>query len=215
MQRTWGTSEGAVPERHPLDLDLYVDSSGSMVDPRHLLSFPTLSGAIICLSALRAGARVQATLWSGARQFTSTAGFVRDERAVLGVLTGYIGGGTAFPLHVMRETYRKRTPLDRAVHILVISDEGVSTMFDKDEWGQDGAGIAATALERARGGGTLVLNLFAGWELAGSGVADEYDRIRKARDDQGWSVYPVRTWDDLIAFAREFSRLRYRDGEPA
>ena len=83
---------------------------------------------------------MQATLWSGARQFTSTAGFVRDERAVLGVLTGYFGGGTAFPLHVMRETYRKRTPLDRAVHILVISDEGVSTMFDKDERGRTAPG---------------------------------------------------------------------------
>ena len=104
----WGSAEGREPKREPLDLDIYVDSSGSMVDPRRTLSLPTLAGAIICLSALRAGARVQATLWSGAQQFSSTPGFVRDEHAVLGVLTGYFGGATAFPIHVLRDTLERR-----------------------------------------------------------------------------------------------------------
>ena len=30
VQRVWGTSEGHEPKREPLDLDLYVDCSGSM-----------------------------------------------------------------------------------------------------------------------------------------------------------------------------------------
>jgi hypothetical protein len=213
VQRSWGTTEGAQPELKPLDLDLYVDSSGSMMDPRRLLSFPTLAGAIICLSALRAGARVQATLWSGKEQFTSTPGFVRDERAILGVLTGYFGGATAFPLHVLRETYRKRTPLDRVAHILVISDDGVSTMFDKDEWGRDGWMIAATALANARGGGTMVLNLPAAWDSAKAGSATPYEQIRRGRDEQGWHVSRVSSWEDLLTFARDFSRLRYRGAD--
>ena len=53
---------------------------------------------------------------------------------------------------------------ERPVHILVISDDGVSTMFDGDERGNSGWDVAATALERARGGGTFVLNLPYGWD---------------------------------------------------
>src|SRR6185436_16490679 len=69
VQRVWGTTEGREPKLEPLDLDLYVDSSGSMPNPQHITSYPALAGAILCLSALRAGARVQATLWSGTNQF--------------------------------------------------------------------------------------------------------------------------------------------------
>jgi hypothetical protein len=209
VQRVWGVSEGAQPKREPLDLDLYVDSSGSMVDPRRLLSFPALAGAIICLSALRVGARVQATLWSGAHQYTSTPGFVRDEHALLAVLTGYFGGGTAFPIHRLRETFAARTAADRPAHILVISDDGVSTMFDRDERGTDGWQIAGQALARARGGGTMVLNLPASWESVASPA---YQQISKARDEQGWNVFRVSSWEDLVAFARAFSQARYGEG---
>jgi hypothetical protein len=99
------------------------------------------------------GARVQVTLWSGTNQFTCTDGFVRDERAILGILTGHFGGATAFPLHVPRDTYRER---DRPTHLVVISDDGVDTMFrPTDELGTRGAAIAA-----AGAGGTLLLRLY-------------------------------------------------------
>ena len=114
VQRVWGTTEGREPNREPLDLDLYVDSSGSMPNPQRLTSYPALAGAILCLSALRSGARVQATLWSGKNEFTSTEGFVRDQESVLRVLTGYFGGSTAFPIHVLRDTYATRKPGARA-----------------------------------------------------------------------------------------------------
>jgi hypothetical protein len=152
---------------------------------------------------------VQATLWSGAHQYTSTPGFVRDEHAILEVLTGYFGGGTAFPLHRLRETYAHRSLLERPAHLLVISDDGVATMFDQDERGADGWSIAATALGRARGGGTMVLSLPESWEQQGRGFGDAYARIRRARDGGGWNVARVSSWEDLLAFARVFSRLRY------
>ena len=208
VQRVWGAGEGREPKHEPLDLDLYVDSSGSMPNPQRMTSYPALAGAILCLSALRAGARVQATLWSGKNQFTSTSGFVRDPEAVLRVLSGYFGGGTAFPIHVLRDTYATRKPGAHPAHVLVISDDGVATMFDRDERGNSGWDIAAMALARAAGGGTLVLNLPERWAAR----AGPYAAIRRARDEQGWHLHRVASLEELVEFARQFSRLRHGDG---
>ena len=205
MQRVWGTTEGSLPQKQPIDLDLYVDSSGSIPDPQVATSYLTLAGAIVALSALRAGARVQATLWSGARQFTTTDGFIRDEHKILGILTGYFGGGTAFPIHVLRDTYSERKPADRPVHLLVISDDGVTTMFDKDEQGNSGWDISRMAMEKARGGGTMVLNLWGKWE-------DNAD-LARANHEQGWQISLMRTWEELVEFARRFSAMKYGEGE--
>jgi hypothetical protein len=209
VQRVWGTTEGAEPRRVPVDLDIYVDSSGSMPNPQRNLSYPTLAGAVVCLSALRAGARVQATLWSGKRQVTTTGAFVRDEGAVLGVLTGYLGGGTAFPIHVLRDSYARQRRRERPAHVLVVSDDGVTTMFDQDEQGRSGWEVTAEALGRAGGGGTLVLNLPDAWEtFASTHVA--YAALLRARAE-GWQVHRVASWEGLLAFAREFSRRAYGD----
>lgn len=201
LERVYGTSEGSLPEKQPLDLDLYVDSSGSMPNPQVNVSYPALAGAIIALSALRVGARVQATLWSGARQFIKTDGFVRDEKEILKILTGYIGGATAFPLHVLRDTYENRKPNARPVHILIISDNGVTTMYENDERGEDGKIIARAALENARGGGTMALNLYANWE--------NHEPLLLDAKKQGWEIFPVSTLDELVAFAKAFSQKKY------
>jgi hypothetical protein len=165
------------------------------------------------VSALRAGARVQVTLWSGKHQYTTTGGFVRNEHAALAVLTGYFGGGTTFPVHLLRDTYAK--PRERPTHIVVLSDDGVSTMYDRDERGNDGYAIAERALRHAGAGGTLVLNL--PWPPDDGGTpswggdywANSRDAIRRARDSQGWSIYRVAGWEDIVTFAREFSRAHY------
>ncbi len=201
VQRVWGTTEGSQPKREPLDLDLYVDSSGSMPNPQVNLSYLTLAGAIMALSALRAGSRVQATLWSGSHQFTTTHGFITDQHQILEILTGFFGGATAFPIHVLRDTFQDRTPADRPAHVLIISDDGVTTMFDKDEHNVSGWDIARLALDQARGGGTLLLNLYQDWRKN----AD----LLRANSEQGWNVHAVRTWEELVAFARWFSRLKY------
>ncbi|MGQ0604856.1 MAG: VWA domain-containing protein [Anaerolineales bacterium] len=204
VQRVWGESPGHEPEKEPLDLDLYVDCSGSMPNPQYSTSFLTLAGAIIALSALRTGARVQATLWSGANQFTKTESFVRDETAILRILTGYLGGATAFPIHILRDTFAERKPGDRPTHILIISDDGVTTLFDKDERNTSGWEIAAMALKNARGGGTMVLNLY-------MPIEKNPDLVRAQQE--GWHIARVQTWDDLVKFAQDFSRLKYGESE--
>lgn len=196
VQRMTGAAEGDDRDERPVDLDIYVDSSGSMPNPSERVSYLTLAGAILALSALRVGARVQATLWSGTRQFTCTDGFTRDEQAILGILTGHFGGATAFPLHVLRETYRDR---DRPTHIVVISDDGVDTMFrPTDELGTPGSAIAASALATAAAGGTLLLRLHT-----------EQVRLKIAALAPGWDVRKVTNWDELVEFAAAFSRRTY------
>lgn len=200
VQRTYGTSSGSLPEREAVDLDLYVDCSGSMPNPQHATSYLTLAGAIITLSALRVGSRVKATLWSGKHDFKTTGDFTRDEHAIFQILTGYIGGATAFPIHLLRDTFQDRKIADRAVHILVISDDGVDTMFDQDEKGNRGWDISKMALKKSRNGGTMVLNLWSDWQQ---------NQTLVRAGEQGWQIHRVQTWDQLVDFARAFSKANY------
>lgn len=207
VQRQYGRTEGQARSFVPVDLDLYVDCSGSMPNPQQRLSYTALAGAIIVLSALRTGSRVQATLWSGKNQFLSTPGFVRDDAAVLRILTGYLGGGTAFPIHKLRSTFDQRSKTDRPCHILMISDDGITTMFAQDERGNSGWDVAASALAKGRNGGTMALNLPAGWEQPRAGFARvALQQLIRARDEQHWDIHPVSKLEDLLAFARVFSR---------
>jgi hypothetical protein len=197
VERIEGTSKGSEPEREPVDLDIYIDSSGSMPDPAVNTSYLTLAGAVICLSALRSGSRVQATLWSGTNQFMMTNGFVRNEKEIMEILTGFYGGSTAFPIHVLRDTYADRKPGSRRVHILVISDDGVTTMFDNDEKGNSGKAIAAMALEKCGADGTFALNIY------------QMNKELKEAAGMGWDIYPVTDWGELMKFSRDFVKKHY------
>jgi hypothetical protein len=198
LERVEAPHPDGAPESKPLWLDLYVDSSGSMPDPRRDVSYLTLAGAIVALSALRAGAKVQATLWASKSEVLSTNGFTRDEASILAALVGYFGGGTQFPLHVLRETHDRRGPSDEPVHVFCISDEGIDTMLDSDERGTPGFEIARKAA--ANGGGTLALQLWDDWRK---------NAKLKRLADAGFVVARVRDYESLVAFAREFASREY------
>jgi hypothetical protein len=142
---------------------------------------------------------------------TCTDGFVRDADAVLRVITGCFGGATAFPVHRLRETYAGG-PRRRPTHILMISDDGIDTMFANDERGNSGWDIAAAALRHARGGGTMALNIPENWPyLAQSKYPDPWKKLVRARDEQRWDVHAVADMAQLVAFAAAFSRRRWAD----
>ncbi len=198
------------PQHQVCDLDLYVDSSGSMPNPQHRISYPALAGALLCLSALRAGASVQVTLWSGARQCLTTDGFIRDETSVLRVLTGFFGGGTSFPLKMLRTTYAR--PRLRPTQVVVLSDDGITTMFGDDEEGTPGARISALALANCNGAGHWVLDLY--YDPEGPEV-QQSPWLKQTADQilfgqqQGWQVHRVNGLEPMLQFARDFSRQYY------
>ncbi|MEF2267862.1 VWA domain-containing protein [Janthinobacterium sp. LS2A] len=209
VRRVYGREPARAIDAVPVDLDMYVDSSGSMPNPQAHTSFLTLAGAVIALSALRAGAKVQVTLWSGKNEVMQTPGFVRDEDMILGVLTEFFGGGTCFPIHRLRQTYAAKR--ERPAHILMISDDGITTMFDNDELGNSGWDISAKALAQGGAGGTMALNLERDWEGAAANkwLQKTYDDLKRARREQGWDIHAVERYEDLLDFARAFSRRHY------
>jgi hypothetical protein len=205
VRRTYGEEPGTERQRTPVDLDLYIDSSGSMPNPQQRVSYLALAGTIIALSALKAGASVQVTLWSGKHECTHTAGFVKNEKEILSVLTGFYGGATAFPIHKLRDTYEQRgRHRDVPVHILQISDDGISTMFDLDERGNSGWDVTENAIKCAGGGATMALNLSASYETTAR--ANWMDR---AIVTQGWDIHLVRDFSELTDFAHAFSARQY------
>lgn len=223
VRRFYGREPGKAVESEPIDLDLYVDSSGSMPNPQVAVSYLSLAGAIIALSALRAGSRVQVTLWSGKNQVKHTQGFVRDEREILRILTGFYGGTTCFPIHRLRETYCGASPPSRPAHILMISDDGITTMFDQDERGNSGWNISARALNIAGAGGTMALNIPLDWDQQSLDEQNSYQTYRakvyawlqRARKEQHWEIFPISELEELVAFARAFSRRHYAPSNPS
>ena len=211
-QRQFGTSPGSEPETIPVDLYLGVDCSGSMGDPAHHLSYPVLAGAIIALSALRAGSRVKVVLSGEPGRTISTADFERDATSVLKTLTSYLGTGFSFGIHRLAETFEavanaSSRVKQRPVHILIVSDNDMFSMLDSESKRRRGWEVARRALELAGGGGTFVLELpehvrSSTWSQDTAGYLE---RIR----EMGWHLAIVSSMEELIQFAREFSHGRF------
>jgi hypothetical protein len=203
VERVQGVTEGGEPERRPPDLYVGIDCSGSMGNPADTLAYPVLAGVVLTLSALRAGARVMACLsgeWHGQGQFTETAGFVRDERAVLGVLTDYLGTGCSFGLPRLAQTFAFAPKRARPVHLLVVSD---SDFFSEIDGTKDGWAIAKRAVEQAGAGASAVLRL---------GMVQHYaEHLEKLRA-AGFTPYLVASEEELVGFARAFAKRTF--GEP-
>jgi hypothetical protein len=101
---------------------------------------------------------------------------------------------------LLEETYANRKPTDKKVHILVISDEGIDTLHTEKFKGKSGKEISSMVVTKAGGGATMALNLY--YNLK------SYPKIVEMQK-QGWDIHVVKTWEDLIKFAFEFSKKNY------
>ncbi len=206
-KRLQGDAPGSQPDRTPIDLYLGVDCSGSMRDPALNLSYPILAGAIMVLSALRAGARVKVVLSGEPGKTISTEGFIRDEQECLNVLTNYLGTGYAFGIHRLAETFPEDFEHDRPVHVLIVSDSDMFMILNAEGDGRLGWEIAKETIPRCRGGATYVLQISTNspWTKDSSVVRMQHD---------GWKVNFVDSMEELISFARQFSRTQYGNPSP-
>jgi hypothetical protein len=211
-ERQFGASPGPEPETTPIDLYLGVDCSGSMGNPAQNLSYPVLAGAIIALSALRTGSRVKVVLSGEPGRTLSTPAFERDPATVMKTLTSYLGTGTSFGIHRLAETFepaagRSGRAGARPIHILILSDNDMFSMLDSTAGPRSGWDVARDAVETAGGGGTFVLELpehvrSPNWGQDTSGYLDRIGQM-------GWSVGVVSSMEELVDFARGFSRRQF------
>lgn len=199
VRRTWGESPGGEPRHEPLDLYLGIDCSGSMGNPKHHVSHPVVAGAVIALSALRRRAAVWACLSGEPGSFTDTGGWVRSERAVLATLTDYLGTGYSFGIDRLDQAFLQGAPPERPVHLLVVSDHDWFAMLTRGR--ADGWEVARRSAAVAGGGATAVLQIDLDHH------ARDVARLRAC----GWEVHAVTSQEEMVAFARAFSRRRYGD----
>jgi hypothetical protein len=82
------------PLWHPL-MEIYLDVSGSMPDPRLTLNAMTLAALILATAALRKGGSARALLYS--QDTVAYWNWCRSETELSRFLMHYIGGGTNFP----------------------------------------------------------------------------------------------------------------------
>jgi hypothetical protein len=204
-ERLYGEAPGAAPQRQPVDLYLGVDCSRSMGDPARSLSYPILAGAVLVLSALRAGARVKVVLSGEPGQSVQTDGFLRDPATCLQLMTSYLGTGYAFGIHRLAETFDGDRQHDRPVHIVIISDSDMFMMLGESRGGVEGWEFARRAAANCGGGATYVLELTDEMlELTARGT----DPLGRMHSD-GWQVHRVNDHEQLVEFARRFSREHY------
>jgi len=203
VQRSYGTVDGSEPERQPLDLYLGIDCSGSMANPALRLSYPVLAGTVVALSALRAGARVMACLSGEPGRYQETEGWVRSEREILELLTGYLGTGYAFGIGRLQAAILDQPAAQRHRHLFIITDADLFYMLDQT---QGGWRIAAESVKRAGGGATALLNIP---YTPGQAEKKAIARLQ----DAGWSIHRVSSEEELVTFARAFARQTYHRGE--
>lgn len=204
-ERMVGFSQGNEPQKLPLDLYLGVDCSGSMQDPARYFSYPILAGTIISLSALRAGARVKVVLSGEPGNTVSTDDFERNSNDVMKVMMNYLGSGYSFGIHRLAETFHATAKLRRPVHILIVSDNDIFHMLEEKGNNRQGWDVAEEAIKFCGGGGTYVLELSKFFLNNNTVIAEKMDRMRQA----GWNVAVVNSMEDIVDFARKFSRSQY------
>ena len=96
----------------------------------------------------------------------------------------------------VRPLFAKRALAARPVHVLIITDQDIFSMLDDRKGKRSGWTVAAETLQVARAGATMVLNMPRGW--------NDKDAAKITAMD--WDVHRIYDWEELVAFARKFSR---------
>lgn len=167
-----------------LELDLYIDSSGSMTHPRNG-SPAVLAGTILALSILRGGGRVRVTSFSGTGEVAGMRRFGRDPAEIIAAISLFFGRSTSFPLDLYAARYAGLPPAgdDDQRHVVVLSDDGLVSMFGVGN--EPYEGVARTVRDVLTTG-TLVL-------------MDRRHQVAQLAERDGYDVVYLQTMADAPA----------------
>jgi hypothetical protein len=120
-------------------VEIYLDVSGSMPDPRTTCNAMTLAALVLATGAVRAGGWARAVLYSGAP--VPFWEWSRSETELARFLMHYVGGGTEFPFDLLDQSVTECGP-DQPIRV-VISD----TDFHVNYQQRSGAAAVARAVK--------------------------------------------------------------------
>jgi hypothetical protein len=86
-------------------IEIYLDVSGSMPDPRMTRNAMTLAALVLAMGAIRAGGWARALIYSHAH--VSYWKWCRSELELSRFLMHYVGGGTEFPFTILQESVQE------------------------------------------------------------------------------------------------------------
>ncbi len=197
-RRFYSEDTDSPSSQQPYNLYVGIDCSGSMKNPRLNFSWPICAGAIVSLSALRAGAKVMSCLSGEPGSFLETKGFVKTENDVLKVLTSYLGTGYAYGIPRLETDHLKT--IKGKTHLLIVSDDDIFSMLQAiSPTGKLNFDVAEEALKNAGGGGTFVLHSNSNWH--------KNDALRLKK--MGWTIHYVTNEQEMVSFARDFAQKFY------
>lgn len=183
--------EGADVPLWQTKVEIYLDVSGSMPDPRRSLNAMTLAALVLAVGAIRAGGAARALVYSTGEVRYWT--WCRSELEISRFLMHYIGGGTLFPFGVLAESVaecRATSPVR-----VVITDTDFDHNYAADA---QNASIFSAAV---RASGPMVLMLHQPDDAA-------VTTYRSA----GAHVVSVRELQDFPAMAAALTRALFREG---
>jgi hypothetical protein len=106
-------------------IEIYLDVSGSMPDPRRTRNAMTLAAQVLVTGAIRAGGWARATLYSSSPvQYREWS---RSEAEISKFLMHYIGAGTEFPFGMLRDSVAECVG-DQPIRV-VISDHDFNSNY--------------------------------------------------------------------------------------
>jgi hypothetical protein len=172
-------------------VEIYLDVSGSMPDPKQALNAMTLAAQILALGAVRAGGSARALVYSTGHE--KSWAFSRSESVLSRFLLHYIGQGTDFPFEILRASVEELAR-EQPVRI-IITDRDFDSNYDQRP------GNAAIFAEAALLSPALVLLLH------------NPDRARSARyGAAGARVVAVQKLDDFPRLSAELSFALFEQG---
>ena len=165
-------------------MEIYLDVSGSMPNPCFAINAMTLAALILATGTVRAGGWVRALLYSSVPVLYWEWG--RSAAEVSRFLMHYVGGGTAFPFHILNASVQECAG-DQPIRV-IITDRDFDANVDDDPTNPGAVSAAATASPK------FVILLH----------APAPERVMQYRG-LGASVIPVENLDDFPQLAAELT----------
>ncbi len=173
-------------------MEIYLDVSGSMPDPRRSINTMTLAAQILLMGTIRAGGWVRALIYSSSPVLFWE--WCRSEVELSKFLMHYVGGGTNFPFAILEQSVQE-CRRDQPIRV-IISD----TDFD---WNHDETPTNAESfLEAVRQSPHAVL-------LQHRPESEYISKYRKL----GATVIEVENLEDFPRLAADLTFALFPDGE--